>query len=87
VESWYVYLLQCKNGNIYTGISTDVSRRIKEHREGKKGAKFLRGKGPLKLLIKKKAGNRSSALKLEYRIKRLPRIKKEMFVRGTLNLK
>lgn len=69
---WSVYLLRCRDGSIYTGISTDVRRRMGEHESGKKGAKFLRGKGPLELLYEREVGSRSAATRLENRIKRLP---------------
>jgi putative endonuclease len=76
VGAWYVYLLQCGNGSIYTGISTDVDRRIGEHLKDKRGAKCLRGKGPFTLLLKKRIGSKSKALKSEYRIKRLKKAEK-----------
>lgn len=69
---WSVYLLRCRDGSIYTGISTDVRRRMGEHESGKKGAKFLRGKGPLELVYERQVGSRSTATRLENRIKRLP---------------
>lgn len=69
---WSVYLLRCRDGSIYTGISTDVRRRMGEHESGKKGAKFLRGKGPLELVYERQVGSQSTATRLENRIKRLP---------------
>lgn len=72
MTSWSVYLLRCRDGSIYTGISTDVRRRIGEHESGGKGAKFLRGKGPLQLVYEREVGSRSTATRLENRIKRLP---------------
>lgn len=64
---------------MYTGIATDVERRFAEHQSGK-GAKYLRGRAPLKLAFKIKIGKRSLALKIERLIKRLPRFKKERIV-------
>lgn len=72
MTDWSIYLVRCNDGSIYTGISTDVSRRIAEHESGGKGAKFLRGKGPLELVYEREVGNRSIASRLENRIKRLP---------------
>ena len=66
-----VYLVECSDGSLYTGISTDVSRRIAEHEITAKGAKYLRGKGPLKLVFEREVGNRSLASRVESRIKRL----------------
>jgi len=64
---------------LYTGIATDVERRFAEHEAGQ-GAKYLRGKGRLKLKKKKRIGTHSLALKIERRVKRLPKHKKERLV-------
>jgi putative endonuclease len=61
---------------MYTGIATDVARRLAEHEDGIKGAKYLRGKGPLKLVYQQSIGDRSLASKIECRIKRLSREEK-----------
>ena len=82
VPRWSVYLVRCRNGTLYTGIATDVSRRIAQHRQGKgKGAKYLRGKGPLDLVFKKAIGAKGLALCVEGRIKRLPKARKEALVK------
>ena len=73
---WFLYMIRCRNGNIYTGISTDVERRLTQHQSGK-GAKSLRGKGPLKLVYQKQIGSRSDALKAESAIKKLSKTEKE----------
>ena len=73
---WFLYMIRCRNGNLYTGISTDVERRLTQHQSGK-GAKSLRGKGPLKLVYQKQIGSRSDALKAESAIKKLPKTEKE----------
>jgi putative endonuclease len=83
--SWFLYLLRCGDGSLYTGISTDVERRLTQHRDvrkGAKGAKSLRGKQPLSLLLQIPVANRSEALKLEYRIKQLSKNEKEALVSG-----
>lgn len=72
MTGWSIYLVRCCDGSIYTGISTDVERRIGEHESGDKGAKALRGKGPLQLVYTREVGSRSLASRLESRIKRLP---------------
>lgn len=78
--SWYVYVVRCANGALYTGIATNITRRIAEHRQGK-GAKYLRGKGPLRLVFKKAVGDKGLALRVESRIKKLPKIRKETLVK------
>ncbi|MGL6019646.1 MAG: GIY-YIG nuclease family protein, partial [Gibbsiella quercinecans] len=63
-------MLRLPNGMLYTGITTDVARRVAQHQAGK-GAKALRGKGPLALAYHCQVGDRSLALRLEYRVKQL----------------
>jgi putative endonuclease len=72
-----VYLVRCRDGSVYTGIATDVARRLTEHHQGTKGAKFLRGRGPLTLIYEQEIGDRSLASKIEIRVKRLPKTDKE----------
>ncbi|MCJ7556362.1 MAG: GIY-YIG nuclease family protein [Gammaproteobacteria bacterium] len=79
MSQWQVYMLRCRGGELYTGIATDVTRRLEEHASGR-GAKALRGKGPLSLLISAPVGNRSQAQRVEARIKRLPKNAKEALV-------
>ena len=71
MSAYSVYLVRCRDGSLYTGIATDVARRLAEHEDGVKGAKYLRGKGPLTLVFKQEIGDRSLASKIESRIKRL----------------
>ena len=71
--AYSVYVVRCRNGSLYTGIAIDVSRRLAEHEQGNKGAKYLRGKGPFKLVFQRKIGDRSLATRVEHRIKKLPR--------------
>lgn len=70
---WSVYLVRCRDGTLYTGIATDVERRLREHQSSRRGAKFLRGKGPLTLVYQREIGNRSTATRVELAIKQLPR--------------
>lgn len=86
-SNWFVYMVRTAHGALYTGISTDVQRRLAEHQAGApKGARSLRGKGPLELVYTSPAGDRSQALKLEWRIKQWPRQRKEALVQGKLIL-
>ena len=79
MQDWYVYLVRCRSGDLYTGIATDVERRLTEHRANK-GARYLRGKGPLKLEFKQRVGDRGLALRIERLIKKWPKDKKERLV-------
>ena len=74
-STWHLYILRCKDGSLYTGITTDVEKRLEAHREGR-GAKYTRGRGPLELVYRKECGSHSEALKRELEIKALPRQKK-----------
>ncbi len=88
MKTWFLYLIRCKNNSLYTGITTDVMRRFKEHQgNDRKGSKYLRGKAPLKLVLKKKIGNKSLTSKVEAKVKKLPKDKKEMFVKGKIRIK
>ncbi|MDR0217620.1 MAG: GIY-YIG nuclease family protein [Enterobacteriaceae bacterium] len=78
-SDWYLYLIKTRNGALYTGITTDVSRRLMQHRAGK-GAKALKGKAPLTLVYHCSVRDKSTALKLEYRVKQLNKQKKERLV-------
>ncbi|MGD9057046.1 MAG: GIY-YIG nuclease family protein [Desulfobacterales bacterium] len=80
-DNWYVYIIRCHDGSLYTGIATDVERRFAEH-QSNVGAKYLRGRGPLKLVFKQRIGQRSRALKVEQGIKRLPKKKKEALIKS-----
>lgn len=73
---YYLYILRCADGSLYTGITVDLARRIIEHTSGVRGAKYTRSRRPVKLVYSKKFRNRSTALKAEYKIKQLPRIEK-----------
>ena len=81
-----VYIVHCGDGSYYTGISADVERRLKEHENSPRGAKYLRGRGPLQLVFSEVVGGRPEASSLEYRIKRLNRSEKEALIDGSLSL-
>ena len=86
---WSLYLVRTAEGSLYTGVSTDVKRRLSEHEnkdKKNKGAKALRGKGPLKMVFKIVVGNKPDALMLEYKIKQLSRIDKERLISCTTEL-
>lgn len=74
-KTWYVYILECGDGTLYTGITDDVQRRLAAHQAGK-GAKYTRGRGPLKLRYQEVCESYSHALRREVQIKRLNRQEK-----------
>ena len=73
--TWELYILRCGDGTLYTGITTDVEKRLEAHRCGK-GAKYTRGRGPLELVYREECGDHSAALKREAEIKKLSREEK-----------
>ena len=81
VDKWSVYLVRCGDDSLYAGIALDVERRLQEHREGKRGAKYLRGRGPLDLVMSREVGDKGLALKVELRMKKLSRKAKEKLIR------
>ncbi len=76
---WYVYIIECKNGHLYTGSTNDIDRRMKAHANGT-GAKYTRAFGFKKLLYKQACRSQSSALKKEASIKKLTRSEKQALV-------
>lgn len=78
-KPWFVYLVRTRSQALYCGITNDVSRRFAQHQAGK-GAKYLRGKGPLDLVWSQQVADKSAALKEEIRIKKLPKREKEKLV-------
>ncbi len=73
---YYLYILECKDKTLYTGITTDVTRRVEEHNSSTLGAKYTKARRPVKLVYQKKYRDRSSATKAEASIKKLSRNKK-----------
>ena len=78
-ENWYVYILLCRDGTLYTGITNDIKKRMLAHEKGK-GAKYTKSRRPVSLVYSALIGERSSAQKEEYRIKKLSKIKKQKLV-------
>ena len=74
-KTWYVYILRCRDDTLYTGITDDLNRRLEAHNAGK-GAKYTRGRGPVKLCYSEEQESYSAALKREYAIKQLSRADK-----------
>ena len=81
---WRLYILRCGDGTLYTGITTDVEKRLEVHRNGK-GAKYTRGRGPLMLVYQEECGTHSDALKREWAVKALTRQEKEQLIQTYQN--
>lgn len=81
MKQWSLYLIRCGDGKLYTGITTDVERRVGQHSSGL-GAKFMRGRGPFELAFCASVGDRSLATRLECRVKRLCKRDKERLIEG-----
>lgn len=86
-KNFTVYILRCNDNTYYTGIAADVGRRIAEHESSARGAKYLKGRGPLTLVFSEVVGNRATASRFEYRIKQLDREQKEALIDGHLLLR
>ena len=78
---YYVYILECEDGSLYTGITTDLARRFEEHVHGK-GARFTRAKKPVRIVYSEEQEDRSSASKREAALKKLPRSAKLALLAG-----
>jgi len=79
---FFVYILECRDGTYYTGYTSDLEKRLKEHNDTKRGAKYLRGKRPVQLAWKKEYRYLCYAMQAEYKIKQLTRWQKEKLVDG-----
>jgi putative endonuclease len=78
-DAHYVYVLECADGSLYTGYTTDVERRVREHDAGT-GAKYTRGRTPVELVHSESFDSQSAAMSREYEIKQLSRAEKERLV-------
>ena len=78
-QIWYLYILSCGDGSLYTGITTDVEKRLEAHRQGR-GAKYTRSRGPLTLRYQEVCGTHSQALRRELAVKKLSREEKERLI-------
>ncbi len=80
-DAWCVYLLRCGDGSLYCGVTNDLSKRLSAHRAGT-GARYTRGRGPLRLVYQERAADRSAALSREHAVKQLSREEKLALVRA-----
>lgn len=79
--SWFVYILECRDNSLYTGITNNITARIEAHNNGT-GARFTRGRTPVRLVYQEACHDHSSALKREIQIKKLPKNKKLELIAG-----
>ncbi|MCB1662842.1 MAG: GIY-YIG nuclease family protein [Pseudomonadales bacterium] len=87
MKRWFIYLIKCGNGSLYTGITTDVARRLLEHQsDSSKSAKYLRGKGPLELVWQQEVDDKSTALRAELKIKKLSKADKVRLIKNQLSV-
>ena len=84
-NTWFVYIVECSDGSLYTGITNNLEKRISTHNKGK-GAKYTKNKTPVILRIHFNAENRSEASKLEYKIKQLKRVDKIKLINGETSI-
>ena len=77
---YFVYIVRCNDDTLYTGITTDVDRRIEEHNKSDKGAKYTKVRRPVVLVYTKKYKNRSEASKEELQVKKLTRLQKDNLI-------
>jgi putative endonuclease len=82
-DIWYVYMVRCNDGTLYTGITKDLEKRVEAHNSGKDGARYTRSRRPVELVYSEQVGSKSAAARLEYRFKRLPPAKKEILVKSS----
>jgi len=87
-SKWYVYIVKCSDDSLYTGITIDIKRRIREHNsDDLQGAKYTRARRPVCLVYQELFTSRSKAMKREYEIKRLNRMEKEALISTVSDLR
>ena len=80
VKKWFLYILRCNDGTLYTGVTTDISRRLNEHNTSKRGSKYTRTRRPVELVYCVDFENQSTAQVAEYNFKQLTRKQKEKVI-------
>ncbi len=81
-DTWHIYILRCADGTLYTGVTTDLTRRVSEHNESLKGAKYTRVRRPVSLVYSEAFESRSAACVREAAIKKLSRDEKSKLLEG-----
>lgn len=80
--AWFLYILRCSDGSLYTGVTTDIDRRFNEHKEGKTGAKYTRSRFPIEIVYREACASRSEAQVKESALKKLKKADKEIVVKN-----
>ena len=80
MKKWFVYILRCNDGTLYTGVTTNIQRRLHEHNKTSRGSKYTKARRPVNLVYKAVYNTRSAAQKAEYQIKQLTRVQKERLI-------
>lgn len=83
-KDWLVYILECSDSTLYTGITNDLEKRLEQHNNGKDGAKYTRVRRPVKCVYTELQGNRSEATKREFAIKKTSRVEKLKLIKSVL---
>lgn len=81
--SWFVYIVKCADDSLYTGVAVDVDRRLNEHNDSPKGARYTSSRRPVRLVYSAQCKSRSEAMKEEWRIKQLTRSEKLLLIAST----
>ena len=84
MTDWFVYILRCADDSLYTGITNDVARRVKQHNTGQQGARYTRQRRPVTLVYCEKVDGRAVALRRELEIKALGKAHKETLIKLVL---
>jgi putative endonuclease len=82
---WYVYIVRCRDKSLYTGVTTDLTRRLKEHNSPAGGARYTRSRQPVNITYAEIVSDRSAACSREYQLKRLSRTAKEALISSDQN--
>ncbi len=83
-QTWHVYILRCADGTLYTGITTDIERRLKEHNSSDRGARYTRSRRPVRLAWSEEAASHAAASRREYDIRKMNRHGKQELLAGWL---
>jgi putative endonuclease len=83
MENWFTYILECSDKTLYIGVTNDLDKRLEKHNTGK-GAKYTRGRAPVKLLYSQPFASKSDACKEEYRLKKLTREEKLALIKSVI---
>lgn len=79
-SQWYTYMVRCNDNSLYTGVTTNLQRRVDEHNGTKKGAKYTKNRQPVVLVYYQMQTSRSTACQYEYKLKQLSKLEKEFIV-------